>query len=170
MAWLCHWVITKLRDFLAPVHQYLGQGTRCPGGVRKSHAFSVETELKRPGGCSKPPLAHWSNTKLLLGIWSGCFCWKSRWIGHGVHIITVFLLFLLQIHGFEWDNQVIHSFYMVMLDFPTTPMITRGYWMAVWKSTTFWDKPICSVPQRIHVWNIYLHWDYLENYFRGQCR
>ena len=20
------------------------------------------------------------------------------------------------------------------------------------------------------VWNIYLHWDYLENYFRGQCR
>ena len=21
---------------------------------------------------------------------------------------------------------------------------------------------------RIHVWNIYLHWDYLENYFRGQ--
>ena len=23
---------------------------------------------------------------------------------------------------------------------------------------------------RIHVWNIYLHWDYLENYFRGQCR
>ena len=24
------------------------------------------------------------------------------------------------------------------------------------------------VALRIHVWNIYLHWDYLENYFRGQ--
>ena len=36
------------------------------------------------------------------------------------------------------------------------------------------DLPIKNgdlpIKNRIHVWNIYLHWDYLENYFRGQCR